>query len=294
MALDYCAVLLYITLLGAPGPVPKRGQDHLPQTPKPSGRVTAADGLELVFTAAGSGPIALVFIHGGMADRSFWTPQIAGLADRYRVVALDLAGHGESDGGRKEWTIARWADDVRALVEALSLERVVLVGNSLGGPVALEAAPLLPGRVLGVVGVDTFHDARQLITPEQARARAEAFRTDFGAACRGMVEMLFHPGAHAELHRWAEERMCSSDPRVAVGMMQGWGGYELETVFRRAGVPIRAINGDLWPTAVERNRTVVPGFSVSIMKGAGHYPMLERPEEFNRLLTDAVEEFVTR
>ena len=49
-------------------------------------------------------------------------------------------------------------------------------------------------------------------------------------------------------------------------------------------MPIRAINGDLWPTRIEANRKVTPDFDAVIMKDAGHYPMLERPDEFNRLL----------
>ena len=65
-------------------------------------------------------------------------------------------------------------------------------------------------------------------------------------------------------------------------------GYDLGAAIRQAGVPIRAINGDLWPTAIDANRLLAPGFDAVIMKGAGHYPMLERPEEFNRILTDVV------
>jgi pimeloyl-ACP methyl ester carboxylesterase len=71
--------------------------------------------------------------------------------------------------------------------------------------------------------------------------------------------------------------------------MESVGGYDVAVAFRKAGVPIRAINGDLWPTRVEVNRTVTPDFDAVIMKGAGHYPMLERPTEFNRLLVEYVQ-----
>jgi pimeloyl-ACP methyl ester carboxylesterase len=256
--------------------------------PGTEGRVRSADGVEIAYRDQGVGPVAIVFIHGGLADRSFWAPQFSGLAGGYRLVALDLAGHGASGRNRKGWTIAAWAADVRAVADALRLDRVVLVGNSLGGPVALEAAALLKGRALGVIGVDTLHDATQVIPPADAHARAEAFRKDFAGACHGMVEALFHPGTQAELRAWAEKRMCAGPPEVAVGMMEGFGGYDMAKAFRNAGVPIRAINGDLWPTRVEINRTVTPDFQAVIMKGAGHYPMLERPAEFNRLLLETV------
>lgn len=252
------------------------------------GRTRSADGVEIVFSQRGRGDTALVFIHGGLVDRSFWAPQLASLADFFRVVALDLAGHGGSGRNRNAWTIHAWAEDVCGVVQALALRRAVLIGNSLGGPVALEAACLLQGRVIGVVGVDTLHDATFKFDPAEAQARAEAFRKEFRSACQAMVASLFHPGTQLELRARVEQRMWAMPPEVAVGMMEGFAGYDLATAFRGAGVPIRAINGDLWPTDIERNRTVTPDFDAVIMAGCGHYPMLERPAEFNRLLVEIV------
>ena len=261
-----------------------------PQLPV-SGHVRSADGVEIAYVDQGDGAVSIVFIHGGLADRSFWAKQFVGLPATYRLVALDLAGHGSSGRGRTVMSIAAWAGDVRAVVEALDLHRVVLVGNSVGGPVALEAAALLKGRVIGVIGVDTLHDAHQKMPKEVAHQQAEAYRKDPAGACRGMVAQLFHPGSETELHAWVEKRACAMPPEIAIAMLESFGGYDVEPAFRSAGVPIRAINGDLWPTLVEANRKVTPDFDATIMKGAGHYPMLERPTEFNRLLVKYVEAF---
>jgi pimeloyl-ACP methyl ester carboxylesterase len=250
--------------------------------------VRSADGVEIAYSSRGSGGTALVFIHGGLADRSFWASQLSLASGGFRVVTLDLAGHGASGRGRKAWTISAFAEDARAVVETLALRRVVLIGNSMGGPVALEAARLLQGRALGVVGVDTLHDATVRLDPAVFHARAEAFRKDFPGACHAMVSSLFHPGIQPELQAWAERRMCTMSPEIVAGMMEGFGDYDLAVAFRNARVPIRAINGDLWPTNIERNRTVTPDFDAVIMTGAGHYPMLERPAEFNRLLAGIV------
>ncbi len=258
------------------------------------GRVRSFDGIDIAFSARGSGSPCLVFLHGGMADRTFWAPQLASLADRYRMVAIDLAGHGESGRERTNSTIPAFAEDVRAVIESLDPRNIVLVGNSLGGPVALEAARLLAGRVIGVVGVDTLHNLAVRIDAAHARGRADAFRSDFDGSCRAMGDALFHPGADAELRDWAVARMSATSPEVVVRMMEGLNGYDFEESARSAGVPIRAINGDLWPTELDRNRTVAPDFSVSIMPAAGHYPMLERPDEFNRLLLAVVDELQSR
>jgi pimeloyl-ACP methyl ester carboxylesterase len=293
-------LVLVVALTVMPHPL-----DHDPGQPPPrergadaaresDGHVRSADGVPIGFTSRGAGDTVLLFIHGGLADRTFWTPQLAGLSDRFRVVALDLAGHGASGRGRRDWTLGAFGDDVRAVAVTLEQRRIVLIGNSLGGPVALEAARQLPGRAIGVVGVDTFHDLSSAPDPAESRTRAEAFRKDFGGACRAMIDQLFHPGAQPELRVWAEGRMCAASPDAMAGVLEGFAEYDLPGAARAAGVPIRAINGDLWPVDVERNRALAPGFEVLVMKRAGHYPMLERPEEFNRLLVEVVRELESR
>jgi pimeloyl-ACP methyl ester carboxylesterase len=252
------------------------------------GRTRSADGVEIAYSEAGSGPVSLLFIHGGLASRAFWAPQLGALANSFRVAALDLAGHGASGRNRDAWPIAAFAGDVCAVAETLDLRNLVLVGNSLGGPVALESAPRLAGRTIGVVGVDTLHVAESVFTPEEAQAQGAAYRADFKGSCAAMLHALFHPGEHLDLQAWALKIMLAMDPEIVARMMEGLAGYDLGAVCKRAGVPIRVINGDLWPTQIEANRRVAPGFDAVILPGAGHYPMLERPEEFNRALADVV------
>jgi pimeloyl-ACP methyl ester carboxylesterase len=93
-----------------------------------------------------------------MADRSFWDGQHTAFAERFRVIALDLAGHGESGQNRREWGIPQFGRDVAAVMDAEDVLKAVLIGNSLGGPAAIEAALLAGARAVAVIGVDTFHD----------------------------------------------------------------------------------------------------------------------------------------
>jgi len=252
------------------------------------GHTRSADGVEIAYCHTGKGPVSLLFIHGGLASRAFWAPQLEALAGTFRMAALDLAGHGESGRNRGQWNIPAFAGDACAVADALDSRSIVFVGNSLGGPVALEAAARLAGRAIGVVGVDTLHVVDQVFRPEEAREKAEGFRSDFRGACANMCQALFHPGEHLGLQAWALKIMLSMEPETVARMMEGLAGYDLGAAFGRAGVPIRAINGDLWPTEIEANRKVAPDFDAVIMPGAGHYPMLERPDEFNRLLVDVV------
>lgn len=248
----------------------------------------AEDGVSIVYSAAGAGDPALVFIHGGLTDRTFWEGQLREFAGLHRVVALDLPGHGESGLNRKKWGIPEFGADVKAVIEAEKLKNVIIFGNSLGGPVAIEAALLLPDRVLGVVGVDTFQVLNIRITPEEAKQRAEFFQRDFAGALKQMVRMLFHADADPALIAEAESRMSGTSPEAARAMFLSLAGYDEGAAASRLTVPLRAINGDLYLTDVKENRKVKDDFDAVIMKHMGHYPMLERPTEFNNRVTEIV------
>ena len=248
----------------------------------------APDGVKIVYSAAGKGEPALVFIHGGLANRKFYDGQLRAFADRYRVIAVDLPGHGDSGANRKTWGLPEFGADVAAVCEAEKLNRVILIGNSLGGPVAIEAALLLPGKALGVIGVDTFQSLDYSMTPEQARQRALAFRDDYAGATKEMVKSLFHKDADPELVADAERRMAKTSPEAAYQMFLSLGGYNPADSARKLTVPLRAVNGDLYPTDFRAVRKVKPDFDAVIMLQTGHYPMLERPEEFNRNLVEFI------
>jgi pimeloyl-ACP methyl ester carboxylesterase len=251
---------------------------------------TAPDGVTIVYSAAGAGETALVFIHGGLADRTFWDAELKAFSDRYRVIALDLAGHGESGANRKKWGLPEFGADVKAVADAEKLNRIILFGNSLGGPVAIEAALILPGRVLGVVGVDTFQSLDYTISPEEVRQRAEAFRSDYSGSLKQMVKALFHEDADPALIADAERRMSKTPPEAAYAMFISMGGYDQAAPARRLTVPLRAINGDLYPTDVPGLRKIKADFNAVVMAHMGHYPMLERPDEFNKHVAQVVRE----
>ncbi len=250
----------------------------------------ADDGVTIVYSASGEGEPALLFIHGGLADRTFWDAEFESFGGRHKVLALDLAGHGESGANREKWGLREFGADVRAVVDAEGPRQVIMFGNSLGGPVAIEAALLMPERVLGVVGVDTFQSLDYRMTPEECHERAESFRKDYAGSVREMVRMLFHPDADPLVMADAERHMQKTPPVAAGAMFASLGGYNPAASALRLAVPLRAINGDLYPTDVPGVRKINAGFDVVVMKHTGHYPMLERPDEFNAHVAAVVAE----
>lgn len=99
---------------------------------------TAADGVTIVYSAAGVGEPALVFIHGGLANRSFWDGELQAFAARHRVIAPDLPGHGASGMNRQKWGIPEFGADVCAVIEAEKVKQAILFGNSMEGRLPLK------------------------------------------------------------------------------------------------------------------------------------------------------------
>ena len=250
----------------------------------------AHDKVNIVYSACGKGEPALFFIHGGLAERTFWDKQLEAFCTNHRVVALDLPGHGESGSNRENWGLPEFGADVKAVADAEKLDNLILFGNSLDGPVAVEAALLMPKRIIGVVGIDSFQRVDYVIPPEEMQKRARAFRDDYPGMVKEMVDMLFHKDAEPDIMAEAEKRMQKTPPEAAYKMFLGMSGYDNAAPVRKLTVPLRAINGDIYPTDVEGVRKIKPDFDAIIMEHMGHYPMLERPEEFNRYIASVIAE----
>ena len=258
----------------------------------------ADDGLEIVGEVRGQGDTALVFLHGWCGDREYWKHQVEVFAADYRVVALDQAGHGESGKGRKAWTANGLAGDVEAVVKALGLKRVILVGHSMGGSVALLAAKRMPGTVVAVIGVDTLWNAELKLPEEVTKPILDGVETDFKAGLRTMFDGVLPENADAELKKWLQAKAEGQDPKMALALMRDLFGLDTRKLLKEAKVPVRCINSAggykfFTPTAVETNKKYADFGAVAI-DGVGHYPMLEKPDEFNRKLRAVLKEFATK
>ena len=259
--------------------------------------VKASDGLSLACDVRGKGDTALVLLHGWGGDREYWKNQTDVFAADYKVVTLDQAGHGESGKDRKAWTVESLAGDVESVVKDLGLKRVILVGHSMGGPVALLAAKRMPGTVVAVIGVDTLQDAEFKQPEELLKPILDGLEKDFKGTVRpcstaarreggsGVEEVARGQGSKARTRRSPLPSCgtCSPSTRGSV---------------KEARVPVRCINSAggykfFTPTAVETNKKYADFDAVTI-RGVGHYPMLEKPKEFNHKLGEVLKEFATR
>ena len=271
------------------------------ETPVTVDSVTSEDGLVVYFQVQGSGEKALVFVHGWSCDRSYWEAQTEEFGREYRVITVDLGGHGQSGLGRETWSISSFGADVAAVVEKLArmrwqrnledLKDAVLIGHSMGGAVIVEAACLLPDRVVALVGVDTYQSLEHTFTEEQADQFVAAFEADFVAATDRFVRGMFPPTADSALVEQVAADMSSAPPKVAISAMSEFLRHDCRSVLKEVRLPIRGINADMFPTDLEGNRRVAESFEVEIMPGYGHFLHMENPEAFNVHLHGILAEF---
>lgn len=252
-------------------------------------KVNSFDGVPIHYKVQGDGDLTLTFVHGWAGDKSHWDAQVTYFAPTYKVVTLDLAGHGKSGRARKNWTVVNFAKDVQAVVEHLELEQVVLVGHSMGGAVILEAAQILADRVAVLVGVDTFiYDETYLKQSQAEIDQALApFRANFTDTTRGLAYQLFSPNTDPALIERVALGMSATSSEVGLPALEALLAWDLAAALQKTRAPLRCICSRDF-AGEEGGRGYSAYFKVTLMSGVGHYVMMEDPDVFNCLLTEAI------
>ena len=251
---------------------------------------SSADGIRIVYDVVGEGTPPIVFVHGWSCDRSYWRHQVSAFRNR-TVVAIDLAGHGESGAGRDSWTMAAFGQDVVAVIERLDLEHAILVGHSMGGDVITEAALALGSRVRGLVWVDTYPSLGRPDDPAEVEAFAAPFLIDFAGQTDAFVRGMFPPSADPALVDWIATDMASAPPQIAVDALKHAIGNEGPAIaaLAKLSVPLVEINADYEP--IDEASLRKHGITPVLMTTVGHFVMLEDPDQFNRVLADVIDSF---
>jgi pimeloyl-ACP methyl ester carboxylesterase len=257
---------------------------------------TEPDGVHIEFRRYGKGDPAIVLIHGWATDANYWNAQFDPLKAKYTVVAVDLAGHGASTKNRSDWSMANYGEDVATVARQLPNKQIILVGHSMGGTVALEAAPKIGDRVIGIIVVDAL---KSIGLPPLPRAEIERkvapFRTDFiGEVRKYATGSLFEKGADPVFVQKVAYDMSLEPPAVAVPSLQALLSMDFATVLPNIHVPVLAINSDLGATDETRIRKSLPDFKAEIIPHTGHFLMMEVPDQFNPILLRDIDTLVQK
>jgi pimeloyl-ACP methyl ester carboxylesterase len=244
----------------------------------------SVDGINIHSSSTGSGP-TLVFVHGWTCDSSSWEGQVPAFADDYRVITIDLPGHGQSgspsDGKVSMALFARAVEAVRAEAGA---DRIVLIGHSMGVPVIRQYARMYAGHVAGLVAVDGPLDMRGPPPPAFANGPPPMTGPEGKAVRETMIRGMFVPETPIALQEHILAMMLGTPEATAAGAMAAM----FDPLVRAADVvqaPTLAVYAG---TAQVPNsatvKEVVPSYEGVQLAGTGHFLMMEKPAEFNRLL----------
>ena len=267
-----------------------------------TGWVVSPDGTRIYVETAGKGtPILLV--HGWTMSGRFWRHQMTGLSDRFLAVTMDLRAHGNSQRTFEGHTMGCCSEDIHAVITALNLEKVVLVGWSLAGPVALEYWRRFGDKALSALALvemtpfpfspekwnthtlkgynfDGMHDSFRAI---------EEDRDAFG---KGFIHNMFK-GGHAppEALDWMLREHLKTPTPVATAIYSDYLMADYTGVLEGVSVPARAIYGDsdhlcFGPVTGRYVADKIPDCQLEILDQSGHLPFYEQPETFNDILSD--------
>jgi 3-oxoadipate enol-lactonase len=239
-------------------------------------------------------PSVVVFLHGFPFSHAMWAPQLEHLVDRYRVVAYDLRGMGQSEVGDGQYTIESYVDDLVALLDHLGEERVVVCGLSMGGYVALRAVEREPERIRGLILADTRSGAD---TDEGRIGRADSIRAlkrqgltpfieSFLPKVLGPSTLGTRPAVIAAVEEMVKNQRVTGLAGALLAMAARTDTTESLHAIR---VPTLVLVGEedtLTPPAQSREIAArIPDAELQVIPSAGHLSNLENPKAFNAALT---------
>ena len=248
------------------------------------------DGAKIHYKSYGKGSDALVLVHGWTCNLDNWRDQIPDLAKRNRVIALDLPGHGQSDKPQLAYTMDLFANAIDAVLRDAKVDHAVLVGHSMGTPVARQFYRKYPQKTLAIVIVDG--GLRLFGTKEMREQYLSYFRgPKYKEAGAQMFSQMMGSLPAAEQER-VKTSFSNTPQYVLVSAMESMGDESLYGP-DKINVPVFAIlaKSPFWqPDTEQFLRGLAPDLELQWWEGVGHFLMMEKPKQFN----DAVIAFLNK
>lgn len=248
---------------------------------KPETRVATLEGAKIRYYDLGNTKAknALVFVHCWTCNVEFWKDSYRAFPN-YRVIAMDLPGHGESDKPKTDYSMEYFAHAVNAVMENAGVTKGVLVGHSMGTPIIRRFYELYPKKTLGLVIVDGA------LLPFGERAQIDKFFEplfkDYRSAATTFIDGMLQP-ARPEVRPFIRSSMLATEGYVAQSAMK----QMLDDSYATHGtisVPVLAVMAPnpMWPPDLEaRYKAVAPKLEYQAWSGVSHFLHMERPALFN-------------
>ncbi len=248
--------------------------------------------IHLYYEETGRGqPVVLIHGLGSCADD--WAWQIPPLAGSFRVITLDLRGHGRSDKPAQPYTVALFAADVAALLDTLDLRSAHVIGLSLGGCVAQQLALDFPARVERLVLVNTFArlDMGDPLAAALLIVRMGVLSlVGLPMQARLVARRLFPKPEQAPLRSMAQQRIAANDPAAYRRSLAAVRAFDVLEQLPRITCPTLVIAGDRDTTVPLRAKQLlaarIPQARLEIIQDSGHATPIDQVEAFNHLVLE--------
>ena len=255
--------------------------------------------VEISYYQQGKGDTILLFLHGWCIDKTYWNCQLNYFSKKYNTFAIDLSGFGKSTANRQNWTIEEYAEDVNAFIDSLHLKNVVIIGHSMSGEIMIQTAMLNNPGIIGLVGVDNFKTLDIEYTPEQMKQMTDFFpllQNDFKNSAPIYADMmLFHPMTSIEIKDRVKTDFSNSDAQIGYESLMNYIQFSATEVqiLEKLNFKLNLINCDYFSTNEDGLKNhCEKGYVIKMITESGHYPMIEKPNEFNGLLEKILSEEV--
>ena len=260
-------------------------------------RIRAKDGSTICFSDHGSG-MPILFLHGWLMSQKVWHFQLP-LAEKFRIITMDLRGHGESDAADFSYDVC--LSDMAELLDHLSIESAVVVGWSMGSQLAIKAADLLPDRIsalLLVGGTPRFCSAGDYphgLPLSEARGMAIRIKRDYQGTAGQFFKGIFSAAETAclNLRDIAANTVSRLPPlEISLAALQELTAADLRQILANIPHPVLLLHGAedkiCLPGAAYFMAEQLPLATLRIINFSGHAPFLSDPELFNSILTGFV------
>jgi len=272
-------------------PVINKGQKNATRGQLP---VKISDqGVGIAYNDSGKGDTTLLFVHGWGINRSYWSNQARLFSKKYRVVTIDLPGFGESGKNRTVWNTQAYGRDMDSVMSQLNLKNVVVIGHSMAGHIIVQAAINEPGKVIGMVGVDNYKNVGYVQTQQDKKEYAAAMNKlqhhfkQF--ATEWFNGQLFYKTTAEGIKKRIINDVTKADSVIATAAIADDGFDEVKKL-AASKKTLYLINSDYRPTdTLGLIKNHIP-FKIYYIHATGHFPMVEKPNEFNAALSDVLAE----
>lgn len=258
------------------------------QAVKQAGKWATFEGSKIRYLDVGNKKAknALVLVHCWTCNSDFWKDSINAFPN-YRVIAMDLPGHGKSDKPKREYSMDYFARSVDAVMRKAGVKKAVLAGHSMGTPVIRKYYEMYPDKTLGLIVVDGA------LLPFGPRAQIDKFFDplfkDYKNAAVAFIDGMLQP-TDPKVRPFIRTSMLATPDYVAQSAMK----LMLDDAYAqhgKIGVPVLAVMAPspLWPNDLEAQyRMVAPNLDFKAWSGVSHFLQMERPEMFNGQVSEFI------